>query len=85
MTGTLRMVGGPAPGNPRIQPHLVFHVLSGSRIVRSVRSGADGRFTFSLAPGTYDLTMGPNTPIVPRTLRVIAGSTTHLPLTIQAK
>lgn len=85
VVGTLRLVGGPAPGAPRPQPHLAFRLLLGSRVVRRVMTDARGRFSFLLPPGTYELTMGPTTPISPTTLHVTAARITHLPLTIEAR
>jgi hypothetical protein len=84
VTGTLLLVGGPAPGTRHVEPHQVFRVLAGSRVVRSIRSDSEGRFAFSLPAGHYQLTMGQNTPISPTVLDVAAGSTTHLPLRIEA-
>jgi hypothetical protein len=84
VVGTLKMVGGLAPGS-RPQAHLVFRVLLGSSVVQRVMTDRRGRFTFLLTPGTYTLTMGPNTPIHPTTLRVVAAQITHLPLRIEAK
>lgn len=84
VTGTLRLVGGPPPGTRHTEPHQIFHVLRGSRVIRSIRSDSQGLFAFSLPAGHYRLTMGPNTPISPTVLDVAAGSTTHLPLTIEA-
>jgi hypothetical protein len=85
VVGRLRMVGGPAPGTARPQPGLVFRIRSGSHLVRAVRAGAGGRFRFRLPAGRYTLTMGPSTPITPRSLRVRADATVRLLLTIDAR
>jgi hypothetical protein len=85
VVGTLRIVGGPPPGDLRPEPNDSFQVVSGTQAIRSVKADGNGRFSFSLPAGSYGLTMGPNTPITPRILRVVAGVTIHLPLTIQAK
>jgi hypothetical protein len=85
VVGRLRMVGGPAPWAPRPQPGLVVRIRSGSHVVRAVRAGAGGRFRFRLPAGRYTLTMGANTPIKPRSLRMRAGATVRVVLTIEAR
>jgi hypothetical protein len=85
VVGSLKIVGGPPPGTNRPEPHQVFRVLSGSKVVREVTTDGQGRFAFLLQPGTYALRMGPNTPIDPTTLSVAAAQITHLQLEIVAK
>jgi hypothetical protein len=65
LTGLVRMYGGPM--NPQTGkqalngspgPDWTVKVLSGSRTVAEVKSDADGKFRFSLAPGRYTLACG---------------------------
>jgi hypothetical protein len=52
VTGVLEQVGGPSPGSPVGLPGQVVAVNSaGAQFTTAV--GADGRFTLSLPPGTY--------------------------------
>jgi hypothetical protein len=59
-----RVLAGPTcpverPGDPACAPRAVVAIVTVStprhRVIRSVRSGSDGRFALTLAPGTYVL------------------------------
>ena len=86
VVGSVWIVGGPAPGRPRREKaHLSIHILSRSlHPLLTVTTDGLGRFAFDLPPGSYRVTMGPNTPTKPRGITVRKDAKTHLKLTIQA-
>jgi hypothetical protein len=53
--GTLREVGGPAPGLNRGVAGTVRASVPGAKRVATARTGSDGRFTLTLEPGTHVL------------------------------
>jgi hypothetical protein len=82
---TVRLVGGPAPGN-RLMRREAIEVLAGRQLVARVRTDAHGRFRLSIVPGLYRFRLcgGPDlrplTPVV-----VTATHTTRLHLILNAK
>lgn len=55
MTGTIQIVGGPAPGTARGLPGIVT-ATNGAGRQYSVKAYADGRFRLSLPAGIYAVT-----------------------------
>jgi hypothetical protein len=56
-SGTLEMVGGPAPGSPRPVPGTVMFRSTGAvGRTYSATAGADGHFELGLPPGSYMVT-----------------------------
>jgi hypothetical protein len=88
MRGTLATIGGPAcvlSLCSRPTPHTACRVLSDGRLIRTVRTDGRGRFSITLPVGRYTLRVGTRTPIHPKAVRITAGHTTRLVVSVQAK
>jgi hypothetical protein len=84
ITGTLRMVGGPAPGR-RLLGHTGVRVYAGGSVVRDMTTDAEGRFDLVLPAGRYRLTLRNGSELLPRHVDVTAGETGRLRLTLSVK
>ena len=88
MRGTLATIGGPACLLSLCSlptPHTAFRILSNRRIIRTVQTDGRGRFSITLPVGRYTLRVGTRTPIHPNAVRITAGHTTRLVMSVQAK
>ena len=84
ISGTLRLVGGPAPGVRRLT-HAKVDVLAGERVVATMRTDGRGRFRLTLPPGRYRFALEGGTDLLPPTTVVAETGTTHVSLTLDAK
>jgi hypothetical protein len=84
IAGTLRMVGGPAPGR-RLLRHTGIDVHAGTRVVASLTTDAHGRFRLVLPPGRYRLTLRNGSELLPRHVDVAANETGRLHLTLSVR
>jgi len=85
ISGTLRLVGGPAPGLPRPIRHAKVNVIAGARVVATMTTDDRGRFELTLPGGRYHFELTGGQELVPRTAVVAATGTTHLSLRLEAK
>jgi hypothetical protein len=85
ISGTLRIVGGPAPGLPRPIRHAKVNVIAGARVVATMTTDERGRFSLRLPPGTYAFALKGGPGLLPPTAVVAATGTTHLSLRLEAK
>ncbi len=84
ISGTLRLVGGPAPGLRPIG-HAKVNVIAGTRVVATMTTDERGRFSLKLPPGTYAFALKGGPGLLPPTAVVAATGTTHLSLRLEAK
>ena len=84
ISGTLRLVGGPAPGLRPIR-HAKVNVIAGARVVATMTTDERGRFSLKLPPGTYAFALKGGPGLLPPTAVVAATGTTHLSLRLEAK
>jgi hypothetical protein len=84
ITGTLRMIGGPAPGR-RLLTHTRFRVNSPGNAVASPTTDAKGRFDLVLPAGRYRLTLRNGSELLPRHVGVTPGQTSRLHVTLSVK
>ena len=84
ISGTLRLVGGPAPGVRRLT-HAKVDVLAGERVVATMTTDGRGRFRLTLPPGRYRFALeGGHDSFRPRRSSP-KRRTTHVSLTLDAK
>jgi hypothetical protein len=84
ITGTLRMIGGPAPGR-RLLRQTGIRVYADGTVVASTATDADGRFHLVLPEGRYRFTLRDGSELLPRHVDVTAGTTGRLHLTFSVK
>ena len=84
IAGTLRMIGGPAPGR-RLLRHTGIRDYAADRLVARTTTDARGRFRLSLAPGDYRLTLTDGSRLSPTQVHVAANETGRLRLTLSVK
>jgi hypothetical protein len=84
IAGTVRMIGGPAPGR-RLLRHTGIDVYAGTRVVASMMTDAHGRFRLVLPPGRYRFTLGNGSELLPRHVDVAANDVDRLRLTLSVK
>jgi hypothetical protein len=83
ISGTLRLVGGPAPGLRPIR-HTKVNVIAGERVVATMTTDDGGRFGLTLPGGRYHFILPGGQELLPPTAVVAAGGTTHLSLRLDA-
>jgi hypothetical protein len=82
---TVRLVGGPAPGN-RLMKGEAIEVLAGNHLVARVRTDNHGRIELAVAPGRYRFRLPGGPDLRPLTPAVVtAAHTTRLHLILNAK
>lgn len=84
ITGTLRMIGGPAPGR-RLLRHTGIDVYSGGTVVGGTATDARGRFRLVLTPGRYRFTLRNGSELFPRHVDVTTNERGHIHLTLSVK
>jgi Carboxypeptidase regulatory-like domain len=84
IVGTLRMIGGPAPGR-RLLRHAGIRVYAGGAVVASTTTDAEGRFRLVLPAGRYRITLRDGSRLQPTPVDVTAGTTDRLHLTLSVK
>jgi hypothetical protein len=85
IAATVRLVGGPAPGN-RLMKGEAIEVLAGNHLVARVRTDRHGRFHLALAPGRYRFRLKGGPALLPLAgALVTAAQTTRLHLILNAK
>jgi hypothetical protein len=84
ISGTLRLVGGPAPGLRPIR-HTNVKVIAGKRVVATMTTDDRGRFDLTLPGDRYHFILPGGQELLPPTALVAAGGTTHLSLRLDAK
>jgi hypothetical protein len=84
ISGTLRLVGGPAPGLRRIK-HAKVNIIAGARVVATMTTDDRGRFHLALPGGRYRFLLAGGQELLPPTAVVAATGTTHLSLRLEAK
>ena len=84
ISGTLRLVGGPAPGVRR-PTHAKVNVIAGEQVVATMTTDGRGRFRLTLPPGRYRFAMKGGHDLLPPTAVVAETGTTHVSLTLDAK
>jgi hypothetical protein len=82
--GTLRLVGGPAPGLRPIR-HTKVNVIAGERVVATMTTDDRGRFDLTLPGGRYRFILPGGQELLPPTALVAASGTTHLSLRLDAR
>jgi hypothetical protein len=81
---TVRLVGGPAPGNRPLRREEI-EVLDGRRLVARVRTNWHGRFHLAVAPGRYRFRPQGGPDLLPPKAVVTAAHTTTLRLILTAR
>jgi hypothetical protein len=84
VAGTLRMVGGPAPGIRRLARTRI-EVVDETRVVAATTTDDRGRFRLSIAPGRYRLRLADGGDVLPRHIRIIPAETVHVLLKLEVK
>jgi hypothetical protein len=84
ITGTLRMIGGPAPGR-RLLRHTGIRVYAADRLVARTTTDAHGTFRLVVAPGLYRLTLTDGSRLTPTLVHVAANEAGRLHLTLSVK
>jgi hypothetical protein len=84
ISGTLRLVGGPAPGLRPIR-HTKVNVMAGERVVATMTTDDRGRFDLPLPEGRYHFILPGGQELLPPTALVAASGTTHLSLRLDAR
>jgi hypothetical protein len=84
VVGTLRMVGGPAPGIRRLGRARI-DVVDGTRVVAIMMTDDRGRFRVGLPPGRYRLRLADGGELLPRHVDVTPAKTVHVLLKLEVK